>query len=292
MIQSMTGYVEKRFTGRNFSARIAVKSLNHRFLDWNCRGSQLREVENRLRAICQRELHRGRIEVYIDIDFSDSSRWELNINDKLLSGILVSLESVTSRLQKPVSFSIENLFSIPHLAELRRKDFSSAEIEFLEECFRKALAELIRIRRREGRLLKKDILGHLRLIAASHRRLLRLARKQPDLIARKMRDRIKELGEGASISEERFLEEAALLAQKYDLTEELERIRSHLDYFSELIRSTEYVPVGKKLDFISQELFREANTINSKAQDIEIIKACLTIKSELESIRQQVQNLE
>lgn len=292
MIQSMTGYVEKKFTGSNFSVKISIKSLNHRFLDWNCRGNQLREVESRLRSICQKELYRGRIEVFLDLNFSDPERWELKINDKLLSGILSSLDSVNSRLDKPVTFSIDNLFSIPHLAELRRKDFSAEEMDFLDDCFRKTISELIRIRRREGRILKRDIQGHLRNIRASTRRLQRLARKQPDLIRTKMRERIKDLGDGGSISAERFLEEAALLAQKYDLTEELERIESHLDYFLELINSKESVSVGKKLDFVAQELFREANTINSKAQDIEIIKASLNIKSELEGVRQQVQNLE
>lgn len=112
------------------------------------------------------------------------------------------------------------------------------------------------------------------------------------MIRKKLKDRLRDLGKETGVSEEKFIEEAAFIAQRYDLSEEMERLRSHLDYFQELLSSKIPEPVGKKLDFVAQELFRETNTINSKAQDIRIIRESLAVKNELESIRQQVQNLE
>lgn len=291
-MQSMTGYVEKKFNFRTFSLRISIKSLNHRFLDWNCRGGHIKELESRLRAICQQELHRGRVEVYLNIEYNEADHWEFNINEAMFSEILTSLEKISDRLDKKVPFSLDNLFNIPHLSELKRKDLTPEEEEFIEKSFAKVLVELIKVRRREGRELKKQIQDHITNIRACSRRLEKMARKQPALIRRKLYDRLKELGEKSAVSEEKILEEAAILAQKYDLTEEVERTKSHLKYFLELLAPSVAEPIGKKMDFVAQELFREANTINSKAQDMAIIKESLTIKSELECIRQQVQNLE
>jgi uncharacterized protein (TIGR00255 family) len=292
-MQSMTGFVERNFSYKTFSVKITIKSLNHRFFDWNYRGSQVNEVENRLRALCQKKLHRGRIDVYLDLNFFNPSRWELKINEDLLSTIFVSLEKTTSRMKRNVSFPLENIFSIPHIAQLKRKNFSSDESEFLERCFEKTLTELIKVRHREGVHLRSDILEHVRIINQAVSKIERLGRKQPVLIRKRLRERLKELeSETKSISEERLIEEAAYIAQRYDISEEIERLKSHLGYLRELLSSKEIEPIGKKLDFVAQELFREANTINSKAQNIEIIKECLTVKGELESIRQQVQNLE
>lgn len=291
-MQSMTGYVEKKYNHRSFSLRIAIKSLNHRFLDWNLRGGHIKDMENRLRAICQQELHRGRIEVYLNIDYHEAEHWEFKINEAMFFEIMNSLDKISSRLDKKVPFSLDNLFNIPHLSELKRKDFTPEEAEFIENSFRKSLHELIKVRRREGRELKKQIQAHINNIRSIIGRLEKLARKQPVLIRRKLYERLKELGGKNSISEDKILEEAAMLAQKYDLTEEVERTKSHLKYFLELLSPGLAEPVGKKMDFVAQELYREANTINSKAQDIAIIKDSLSIKSELECIRQQVQNLE
>jgi uncharacterized protein (TIGR00255 family) len=288
----MTGFTEKKYNYKSFSLKISIKSLNHRFFDWNYRGNPIKEMENRLRSLCRKRIHRGRIDVHIDMDFIDAARWEFQINEELLSIILSSVQKVSSRLQSRVSFSLENLFTIPHIADLKRKDCSTDELNFIETCFEKTLEELVKVRCREGKELKKEIRNHLRNIKVAARGIEKLLKKQPDFIRGKLKDRLLEIGEKNAISEEKLLEETAYLAQRYDISEEVERIRTHLIYFQELLSPQEQEPLGKKLDFLAQELFREANTINSKAQDIEIIRKSLTIKGELESIRQQVQNLE
>lgn len=291
MIQSMTGFAEKRFHSKTLSAMISIKSLNHRFLDWVYRGSEIGDLENRLRARAQRKLRRGRIEVFLELSFLDSSRWSLHINEALLREILSSLEKISSRMKRSINFSVENIFNLPHVVQLRRKDFSQEQEDFLESSFERTLDEVLMMRKREGREIGKEVQRHLEKIRKMAERIDRLHRKQPLLVREKMRQRLRELS-GEPLREERLAEEASFFAQRYDLQEEIARLKSHLDYALELLSSKSEEPVGKKLDFVAQELQREANTINSKSQEIRIIKESLAIKGEVESIRQQVQNIE
>lgn len=292
MIRSMTGFAEKRFDSKTLSAKISIKSLNHRFLDWNCKGVHIRELENRFRAICQKKLYRGRIEVFVDLSFMDSAGWEISVNEDLLSNILSSLAKVSSKVQEGFSFSVENLFNIPQVIELKRKSFTLEEKTFLEKGFTKALDELIKVKTREGQELKKAVQSHVRKIKRIVINIQKLATKQPRLIKERLKARLQEISAEVPFSEEKLIEEAAYLAQRYDLAEEITRLKCHLEYVQKLLSSPEEEPVGRKLDFLAQELYREANTINSKAQDFNIVKESLAIKGEVESIRQQVQNIE
>lgn len=292
MTQSMTGFAEKRFDSKSLSARFSIKTLNHRFLDWNYRGTQIGEVENRLRAICQRKFHRGRVEVALELSFLDPSSWDFRINEGLLRKIFVSLEKFSSKRGKSISLSVENLFSIPQVVVMKSKKFSKEEVIFLETSFEKTLEEVLNTRRREGREIAKEIRIHVQNINKVMNRIEHQVRKQPFLIQDKLKQRLRELNNECSLPEEKLAEEAAYIAQRYDLTEEIKRLKSHLKYVQEVISQKKEEPVGKKLDFVAQELYREANTINSKSQNIEVIRGILTIKGEIESIRQQVQNIE
>jgi len=292
VIQSMTGFAEKIFHSKSLSVKMSVRSLNHRFFDWNYRGSQSKELENKFRKISQDRISRGRIEVHIELDFLDSTKLDLIINEEVLAKILLSFQNISARTLKNVSLNIENLFNLPHVVQLRRKKFSKEDIVFLEDCFSKTLDELIKGRAKEGRLLKKEIVGHLRNLQRVLRKVEILAKKQPHQIQIKLRERLKELGHETQLSEEKMTSEVAYYAQRYDLSEEIARLNCHIDHFNELLSPERQEAVGKNMDFLAQELFREANTINSKAQDKRIVKYGLAIKGEVESIRQQVQNLE
>jgi uncharacterized protein (TIGR00255 family) len=292
MIASMTGFFEKSFDSPSLSLKISIRTLNHRFFDWNYRGFPLKELENRLRSLCQKKIHRGRIDVTFEIDFLDSSKWDIQINQELLGQILTALDKATKKVLADASLSIDNLFNIPHVVELRRKNLTDNETLFLEKCFGKVLEELVKVRRREGTELMRGIQVQTRKINQSLNVLEKLVKKQPDLIRKKMLERISDLGKDIPLSEEKLVEEAAFLAQKYDLSEEMARLRSHLQYFRQLLTSREKEPVGRQLDFVTQELYRETNTISSKSQDIAITKECLAIKGELEGVRQQIQNIE
>ena len=291
MIRSMTGFAERRFDSEYLSVKITIRSLNHRYFDWIFRGNQVREVENRLRTLCQSRIHRGRIEAFLDMDQYDPEKWDIRINEGLLEKILSSLDRVSTKV-KDISFSAENLFSIPHLVDIREKKFSGEERIFLEKCFMDTLEDMIAERIREGKKLRKEIQKHVRTIKRTLARVEKAGRKQPALIRKKLRERLAELDHASPVPEDKWIQEVAFLAQRYDLTEEIARLKSHLKYMDELLSDEKPDPVGRQLDFLAQEIYREANTINSKAQDIEIIRDTLSIKSEVESIRQQVQNIE
>jgi uncharacterized protein (TIGR00255 family) len=292
MINSMTGYAEKRLDHKNFSVRIALKTLNHRYFDWNYHGERIGEIEDRLRTICKEHIYRGRVDVFLDIHFVDASVFEVHFNKSLLKKIYDSLEDIEADIQKNIKIRLENLFDIPHLIELKSRDFTQAESEFLEKAFRASLDMLLKERKKEGERLLKGIKKHLSQIRFEVAQIEKMAQEQPAVIREKLRERINRLSLEGEISEDKMAEETALYAQKYDLNEEIERLKSHLHHFRSLLSGEEKEPVGRKLDFMSQEILREANTINSKTQEIKIVKSCLSIKSELESIRQQVRNLE
>ncbi len=292
MIQSMTGFSEKRSDSKTVSVKFSIRSLNHRFLDWNYRGAQIGEGESRLRALLQKKFCRGRFEVYLELSYLDPSAWELRINEDLLQKILSSVEKFSSRMDKSVSFSVDRVFNLPQVMELKKRSLSADEIAFLEKSFEKILEEVLRMRKREGREMALEIQSSLQRIGQKVNQVEKRAKKQPLLIREKLKRRMMELSHESPLSKEKIAEEVAYLAQKYDLTEEITRLKSHLDYTQQLLSQKSNEPVGKKLDFVAQELFREANTINAKSQDIEITKAILTIKGEVESIRQQIQNVE
>jgi uncharacterized protein (TIGR00255 family) len=292
LIQSMTGFAEKRFASQALAVKYSVRSLNHRFLDWNYRGAQIGDIENRLRAIFQKKFHRGRFEIFLELGSLDPSAWELRINEDLLRKILSSLEKISSRMSKGVSLSVDRVFSLPQVVELRRKNFSAEEISFLEKSFGRTLDEVLKMRRREGHEIAKEIRASLLRIKNIVGRLEQKAKKQPLLILQKLKKRLEELSLESPLSEEKQAEEVAYYAQRYDLTEEIVRLKCHLDHALELLSPKKREPVGRKLDFVAQELFREANTISSKSQDMDITKGILTIKGEIESIRQQIQNIE
>lgn len=291
-MRSMTGYGERRFSSPGLRAKISIKSLNHRFFDWNYKGTPLGDAENRLRALAQRKLLRGRIEAAVDLDFLDPSSWEIVINEALLEKVLATMERASRRMGKAVSFSVDNIFRIPQLVEIRRRELTAEAKSFLERAFDETLDKVIKERRREGRETARQVRRHLLSIRGSLRRVASLARTQPLFIREKLAQRMKELNGDLGIGGEKVEGEVAYLTQKADIAEEIVRLKSHIGAFEEWVREGQEEPVGRMLDFLSQEIAREANTINSKSQNIAITKESLVIKGEVESIRQHIQNIE
>jgi uncharacterized protein (TIGR00255 family) len=292
MIQSMTGFAERSFDSRTLRVKVSIKSLNHRFFDWNYKGAPIGEGENRLRVLCQDRLHRGRIEVTLDLGFPDPSSWDVNINEGLLEKIFTTLDRISVRLNRDINLSLDNVFRIPQVVELKRKDLSPSELAFLERVFARTLEDVVKSRRDEGTRTAGQIKHHLLKVKRAVQKIEKLVAGQPRLIQRKLRQKLIDLNGQSPQSEERLSEEVAYLSQRYDVSEEIQRLKSHIDAALELVTSRKREPAGKMLDFLAQELYREANTLNSKSQDIGITKEGLLIKGEVESIRQQVQNLE
>ncbi len=292
MIQSMTGFAERSFDSPTLRVKFAIKSLNHRFFDWSYKGAAIGDLENRLRVLCQERLHRGRIEVILDLHFPHPSSWDVTVNVGLMEKIVSALDRASRRLHHQIRVTADSLLRIPQIMELRRKEFSRGEIAFLEKCFGRTLDDVLAARVQEGKKTAVQLKTHVVNVRKAVARLERLIRKHPKMLRYKLRRKVMEANNAASASRERLAEEVAYLTQRYDVSEELHRLKCHLETALQTIASPKGEPAGKMLDFLAQELYREANTLNSKSQDIDVTREGLLIKGEVESIRQQVQNLE
>jgi uncharacterized protein (TIGR00255 family) len=292
MILGMTGFAERSFASPTLRLKLSIKTLNHRFFDWSYKGAPIGEAENRLRALCQQRIRRGRVEVYIDLVSLSPESWDFTLNEGLLEKILASLDRVSRRTGRRLEISLDSLLRVPQLIEVGRRALGPKETAFLERSFARTLDDVLSLRRREGQETARQLRVHL----AAVRRFVAKAeahfKRQPARLKAKMRKRLAELNSGAPIAEAKLAEEASFLAQRYDLAEEIGRLKNHLDSFDALLSPKLGEPVGRQLDFLAQELNREANTLASKSQDVRITRESLAIKNELESMRQHVQNVE
>ncbi len=292
MILGMTGFAERSFASPSLRLKIGVKTLNHRFFDWSYKGAPLGEAESRLRAVCQKRIRRGRVEVFVEATPLGAAGWDFSLNEGLLEKILRSLDRVSRRTGLRLEISLDSLFRVPQLVEVGRKALGPADTAFLERSFLRTLDDVLVLRRREGRETARLLRGHLDAVRRSIARAEAQFKRQPARFKARIEKRLADLNGGAAVSEGKLAEEASILAQRYDLAEEIGRLKTHLDSFQAFLSPKVVEPVGRQLDFLAQELNREANTLASKSQDIAITRESLAIKNELESIRQHVQNIE
>jgi len=292
MILGMTGFAERNFASPTLRLKISIKTLNHRFFDWSYKGVPLGEAESRLRAVCQKRIRRGRVEVFLELVSLSPESWNFTLNDGLLEKILASLDRVSKRTGRRLEISLDSLFRVPQLVEVNRKALGSKETAFLERSFSRTLDDVLELRRREGRDTARQLRVHIASIRRFVSRIEAQFRRQPALLKAKIKKRLSDLNGGAPVSEGKLAEEASFMAQRYDLAEEIGRLKTHLDSFEAFLSPKVGEPVGRQLDFLAQELNREANTLASKSQDMLITRESLAIKNELESMRQHVQNIE
>jgi uncharacterized protein (TIGR00255 family) len=288
----MTGFAEKNFSSSTLRLKISIKTLNHRFFDWSYKGAPIGETENRLRVLCQKRIRRGRVEVFLDLVPLSPGGWDFHLNEGLLEKILASLDRVSRRTGRRLEISLDSLFRVPQLVEVNRKAPGTKEAAFIERSFSRTLDDVLTLRRREGLETARQLRVHLAAVRRFVSRAEDRFRRQPALLKAKLKKRLSDLNAGAPVPEGKLAEEASFLAQRYDLAEEIGRLKTHLESFEEFLSPKVGEPVGRQLDFLAQELNREANTLASKSQDIRITRESLGIKNELESIRQHVQNIE
>lgn len=291
MIRSMTGFAELNVALPTLRVKIFIKTLNHRFFDWVYKGASLGQLENQLRTLCQKKIRRGRVEVMLELDYLSAESWDFSVNRSLLEKIVEEMRSLARKMGLPFSISLDQLLRVPQLVNIRQRELSRDDKRFILEALEKTVDNILDQREREGREIARHLNQHLSRIKKSLTEIERIFGRQPERLKSKLKKKLKDLNHN-NLSEERLSEEVAYLMQRFDLAEEINRLQSHLLSFYQLIKPEVSEPVGKNLDFLAQELSREANTLNSKAQDLGIIKRCLKIKNEIESIRQQVQNLE
>ncbi len=289
----MTGFgrVHKQFT--DYSITVEMKSVNHRFCEVNIRiPRQIMLMEEKIRKSILTYIQRGRVEVFISIEGNILSTKELQVEWELVDQYYDALTEARKRYNlvgEPIT--VEELFRHSEFTQIVEKEKTHPQLEMdLLDIVEKAVLQLREMRQVEGQGLLKDIKQNLTFIEESAKQVEELAPSVVSSYRDRLHKKIVEFTEGL-IDENRILNEVAIFSDKTDISEELTRIKSHLSQFYKALDGDEQV-VGRKLDFLVQELNREINTIGSKANDVFIAEHVVNMKTKLEKVKEQVQNIE
>ena len=292
MIKSMTGYGRGEWQEGERHVEVEVKSFNHRYLDVSPHlPRRLNSLEAQVRNLIKQRVSRGRVEVSVQTDDSSLVEQKLELDTALAQDYHLALKTLQQELGIPGEIRLETLANFRDI--FTRKEVETdleKEWAFLQIALEAALRNLEQMRRDEGLALRGDFLGRLTAIGEMTREIEKKAPLALEASRDRLAQRVQELSRGIPVDEVRLAQEVAYLAERSDITEELVRIRSHLNQFREMLDDSE--PAGRKLEFLLQEVNREANTIGSKASDAGIAQVAVGIKSELEKMREQVQNVE
>lgn len=282
MIQSMTGFGASEKDG----FRVEIRSINHRFMDVSIRLSPfLTGQEMPLRNMLKERFSRGKFDVLISA--KSEGRTRLKLNTELAKEIYNSLNALKTELSIPGTIGIETLLNYRELLITEEPEYN---ISSLYDAFGEAIIQLEKMRGDEGKAIGEDVLRRADRLESINKEIIALS---PDIIAdckRKFHERIEELLIGIEYDRDRILQAAAIMIEKSDITEELIRIENHLKQFKKILLNGD--TIGKRLDFLLQELNREVNTIASKTDDYRISSMVIEMKSEIEKMREQAQNIQ
>ena len=288
----MTGFgrSEQKVDGREIT--VEIKSVNHRYFEFGCRVSRgYAFLEEKLKAHIQKAVARGKIDVYVSISDCDEKQAEVTVNHSLAAGYVAALKELKDTYALSGEISVSDITRFNDIFTVHRTpEDEDAVWASVRTVLDSALESFIAMREQEGVKMKEDILLRSKSILSL---VSSVEEKSPETVAKyrqKLEERLKEVLNGFNIDEQRLLTEAAIFADKVAVAEETVRLRSHFDQMFQMLESGE--AIGRKLDFILQEMNRETNTIGSKVQDAELAHIVVEIKGELEKIREQLQNIE
>jgi uncharacterized protein (TIGR00255 family) len=296
-LKSMTGYAQARAVENGWSLRFTIRAVNHRFLDLHLRLPEgFESLEPRMRRLVRRRVRRGHLDVTLFYELAGPAA--VGVNHDVAAAYLKAVNSLRNEFDirtEPDLASILRLPGViaPAVASLEEKPERLEKV--VMHCLDEALVKLDSMREEEGHHLAEEMSGRLHGIAAFAARVETLAENARPAFARRLKARLQDLLGEAQIDPARLAEEAAIAAERSDVSEELARLRSHVQQFESLLKGG--CDVGKKLDFLLQEMQRECNTLLSKtpgneAEGLEITRLGLEMKSEIEKLREQVQNIE
>ncbi|OHX49599.1 YicC/YloC family endoribonuclease [Cytobacillus oceanisediminis] len=290
MAVSMTGYGRSKKESGQCSITVEIKTVNHRFSEFQIRmPRQLMHIEDKIKKKLNGHIKRGRIEVYITIDGDGLSSRKVNVDWELLDEYYQYITAIQTKYQISTDLSIGNIIR-EELIGIEEKESGNEELsQLVLSAAEEACLQLTEMRRLEGDELEKDLRSHLSLLSSRVLQLREYTPKVVQLYRERLEKRMREFLDG-QVDEPRILTEVAMFADKADISEELTRLQSHISQFEKTLQLSE--PAGRKLDFILQEMNREANTIGSKANSAEIAAEVVEIKSLLEKMKEQVQNIE
>lgn len=294
MVKSMTGFgrCETEINGRAIT--VEIKSVNHRYFEFSCRVTRgYSFLEDKLKAFVNSRVARGKIDMFVSVGASDDVPCEVAVNHSLVSGYLAAMKEISDTYGIENDASVVSISRFPDVFTVSKAAVDEEQLTAdVLSAAGQALDSFIAMREAEGQRMKADILGRAQTILGI---VSEIEERSPQTVTEyetRLLDRIRQTLENLSVEvdEQRILTEVAVFADKVAVAEETVRLRSHFEQLSEFLERDE--PVGRKIDFIIQEMNREANTIGSKVQDAALAHKVVDIKSEIEKIREQVQNIE
>lgn len=293
MIKSMTGFGRCELADGERKYTIEMKGVNHRYLDVNIRmPKKLNFFETAIRNLLKQSVSRGKVDVFITYEDLSEGQAILKYNQSLAKEYLECLKQMEESFGLENDIRVSTLSRYPEVLTMEEQALDEEEIwSGLKKAIEGALEQFVETRKMEGENLKKDILnkldGMLKLVAY-------IEERSPEIIKeyrQKLEEKVKEILEDSQIDDGRIAAEVIIFADKICTDEEVVRLKSHIGHMKEVLQSEE-AGIGRKLDFIAQEMNREANTILSKANDLEVSNCGIDLKTEIEKVREQIQNIE
>ena len=292
MIKSMTGYGSAKGTVEDLEIRVELKSVNNRYLDTSVRlPRSFLFAEEMVKSLVQNHISRGKVDVFINVDSSAAGDMAVKVNEALLKGYVDAIRHIAAEYDLSDDLTAQSVSRFPDVLTVEKKDLDAEAISAgMEKIVEEALKDFDAMRTREGEKLRDDVLTRLGTIRGL---VETVEEKAPETVAayrRRLEQKMAEVLGTAGIDENRILAEAAIFADHIAVDEETVRLRSHMAQLTGMINGNS--PTGRKIDFLIQEFNREANTIGSKCQNSEIAHVVVDLKSEIEKIREQIQNIE
>lgn len=292
MPMSMTGYGRHKATNKGYEISVEIKSVNHRFFDANIRTPRsFTFLEEMVRKYLATKINRGKLDVYIYISSLEEGEKSISLNKPIIKNYLSVFKEISEEFSIPYDLTVSKIAKYQDIFDTDYKEYDTDEVfSALLPVLEKAVSDFLSMRLQEGNRLCQDMLERANGINLMTLKIMELLPASIQEYESKLRDKMLEHIDLGGIDENRLINEVAIFADKVATFEETTRLSSHFVEFLELIKKDQ--PIGKKLDFIVQEMNREINTICSKCQSYEISKIGIDVKTEIEAIREQVQNLE
>ena len=292
MLRSMTGYGRSQKTLNGRDILVEIRSVNHRYYEYSSRiPRSYSYIDEKLKALLKSGMSRGKVEASVTINNIEGRDIVIGINKSAAEGYIAALRSVSDELGLKDDLKLSNLIKLPDIFTVQKAPDNEEQLwEDVSLVASEALEAFISMRCSEGERLKADVLEKAANIEKSICEVERLSPVTVENYRNKLRSKLEEILESRDIDEQRILTEAAVFAEKIAVDEETVRLRSHIAQLRTMLDSAE--AVGRKLDFLVQEMNREVNTIGSKAQDLNVARVVVDMKAEIEKIREQIQNIE
>lgn len=271
---------------------VEIKSVNHRYYEFASRVPRsCGYLDEKLKSFIQGKVSRGKIDVGVSIQSDGVSDEKIEVNSEVAKGYITALRSANEELGLEDDLTLSRIMRLPDIFDVKKIEEDEETVwNEVKSVAEKALERFIAMREAEGEKMREDILSRLDYITELVKKIEKKSPETTEKYRKKLFDKISEVLKDTNVDEQRILTEAAIFSEKTAVDEETVRLRSHINQCREMLSMNE--AVGRKLDFLIQEFNREANTIGSKCQDIEITKVVVGLKSEIEKIREQVQNIE